>query len=648
MSQGAYNVPTGGSISMVSFAALMNAAYDALASANSGASAPANGPGNAPLEFQTWFDTTNVNLPVFRLFDGVNWDRIGTLDIVNSLWIPQLGGGFATLTAASTTDLGATPQCAITIIGTTTINSFGTSAKNGEMKLVYANAAFTITNSSNIICPQGKSIKTAVGDTFLATYSGSNQWTVALYVRSSSQNSGLNILDFGGKGDNSTDNSTPLTNALNALTGEGGSIYFPAGKYKFNTAVSFNLPAGIFSVSLLGAGQDATELTWPNAAGGITLNHNGANSSSHIRDMTFSTGIASGGAAITLALAASIVNPGIAATTDIYRVTLRGADGYLVTDYWTTGLNISNVSDVQIDNLSVAGSSTQQGIGTNIVGLPGSSTYAVEIDIAKSNYFGLNTGIVYNSFVQGVTVDQTNFTFVTNGIISNASETGALVQLAITNSQFNPGTVSAGVGISTGTEIGGLQIINNFFVIGGPNQTGISVPRAEHYAIIGNQIQGLNSNTSIGISIGVRVSGAPGMISHNDIYGFSTAGIGIKLLNTSLSALVDSNVFANNATNISNLGTSNIIRNNPGYNPVGISAAVTMGASPFSYTAGASPETHYINQNPSGTAVGSKSGIQIISIQANISTYYIIELEPNESYSITWATTAPTYTKDVH
>jgi hypothetical protein len=464
----------------------------------------------------------------------------------------------------------------------------------------------------------------------------------------------LNIEAFGGKGDNLTDNLTSYLTALLALGGQGGGVYFPPGKYKFSANAAFNLPGGIFSVSVIGAGQDATELVWPNLLGGLTFNYAGISSSVHIRDLTLSTGQPSGGNALLLNMATSVVNVGVAATSDIYRVTMRGSDGYRQTNYWSTGLAIQNVSQIQVDNLTVSGSSSQQGIGTSIIGLPGSGTYAVLLDIAKSNYFGLATGLFYGSYVQGVTVDQTNFIFVTTGIGSAPGESGALVELAVTDSQFNPGLVSGGVGINTGTFIGGLMVIGNFFVIGGPNQFGIVVQQAGHHCVAFNQIQGLNSTGSFGVVIGARTSGAPGMVTHNDIYGFGSGGTGIWLQSTSASALVDGNLFANNTTTILNQGTANLIRNNfgnpaigGGYNPVGISGPFTMGASVFTYTAGASPETHYINQSASNNGSVSKSGIAVAQLR-DPGTYYIVELEPNESYAVAWATTAPTYVKDVH
>jgi hypothetical protein len=72
-----------------------------------------------------------------------------------------------------------------------------------------------------------------------------------------------------------------------------------------------------------------------------------------------------------------------------------------------------------------------------------------------------------------------------------------------------------------------------------------------------------------------------------------------------------------------------------------------MGASPFTVTAGASPETHYVKQSATNTAFCGKGGIVTTNL-VNPSTYYAIELEPNESYSCTWTAPAPTYTKDVH
>src|SRR5258708_38411158 len=55
----------------------------------------------------------------------------------------------------------------------------------------------------------------------------------------------VSITTFGGVGDNTTENTTPLINALASLSGTGGTISFPPGKFRFNSAPVFNFPPGI-------------------------------------------------------------------------------------------------------------------------------------------------------------------------------------------------------------------------------------------------------------------------------------------------------------------------------------------------------------------------------------------------------------------
>ncbi len=87
-----------------------------------------------------------------------------------------------------------------------------------------------------------------------------------------------------------------------------------------------------------------------------------------------------------------------------------------------------------------------------------------------------------------------------------------------------------------------------------------------------------------------------------------------------------------------------------------MAAAANVGASPAVVTAGASPETHYLKQSATNTATVKKPGTtrggscngQEVAVLSNASTYYQVDLGPNESYCVTWSATQPTYTKDVH
>lgn len=449
---------------------------------------------------------------------------------------------------------------------------------------------------------------------------------------------------FAGPGDGVTDSAAALAAALMSLPATGGCIFFPPGTYLFSSAVSFELPGGAFSVSLWGSGTDATILNWPSAGGGLAFSYSGISNSVHLRDLSITTGQPDGGTAVTLSMSAAVANVGVAATSDMFRVTIRGDDGYGGTDYWSTGISISNVSAVQVDTLTVSGSHSQQGTGTVITGLPASGTFAVLLNIAKSNYVFLATGLVYGSFVQGVTVDQTNFTFVTTGISSAAGETGALVQLAVSNSQFNPGQATGGSGITTSTQIGALQIMNNFFVIGGPAQSGITLGIAEHFILTSNSIQGLNSQAATAISIGTTFISSPGIIACNDIFGFGAGGSGIVLSPAAVNVLVTGNTFTANDTNITNSGTGNRVISNPGYNPVGVQP-LAAGPSPFTFTAPSSPETHYLT---GGTLTGPGITVGGLSIQTVASgSPAVIHLEPGDSYTVSY-TSPPAIVRQVH
>lgn len=92
------------------------------------------------------------------------------------------------------------------------------------------------------------------------------------------------------------------------------------------------------------------------------------------------------------------------------------------------------------------------------------------------------------------------------------------------------------------------------------------------------------------------------------------------------------------AARIANSGTTSFIKDNSGYNPVGASA-VSVGASPYTYTAGASAEALYITG-------GTVSAIVKNAVTVFTSTPATIFLEPNESLTVTYSS-APTMNKDV-
>lgn len=183
-SQGSGCLPTTGTVSGLTFAQGVNAAIAALISSNSGASAPATDCSAASVKGQVWLDTSSTP-NILKQYDGSSWVVLGALDSTNHLWAPPVGGGAASVTAASTTDLWANSASSITITGTTTITAFASgSAVPGTVKIVTAGAAFGIThNATSLELPSGASLTAAVGDRFLVIAKTASNVAVFAYTR---------------------------------------------------------------------------------------------------------------------------------------------------------------------------------------------------------------------------------------------------------------------------------------------------------------------------------------------------------------------------------------------------------------------------------------------------------------------------------
>jgi hypothetical protein len=102
-----------------------------------------------------------------------------------------------------------------------------------------------------------------------------------------------------------------------------------------------------------------------------------------------------------------------------------------------------------------------------------------------------------------------------------------------------------------------------------------------------------------------------------------------------------------NTTAVSNVasGTGNVIRDITGYNPVGASA-VTTAASPWTYNAGASPETLYYSAT-SGISAVTQGGVGILPAPVGANIPLTTELGPGEKIVITYTGTL-TAKKMVH
>jgi hypothetical protein len=360
------------------------------------------------------------------------------------------------------------------------------------------------------------------------------------------QNPVVSLTAFGGKCDNTTLNDAPLSNALASLSGTGGSVYFPPGKCKFNSQVSFTLPAGEFSVSLFGSGVDATTLTWPNAAGGLQFNLSSQAHSIHIHDLSITTSQAGGGTAIGLLNSVGVVPFVIAGSqTTINNIFIGGEDRTGLTNYWTIGINDSQVSNINIDSATIYGNSAGT-LGTGFA-VDGSTAFQIGTNIQRSNFFSLGTGISVGTRVQGLTVNSSSFVNGTTGINVLAAGTG-LEQLYVGGSEFN---VLGDQIITTTAFPDATFTANTFFVPSG--KSGLNLAANQVFNAVGNYFQGITAGVGTGVTVGTS-GGVASNISGNIFQNLSG---GINLQAGSQNVSVNGNDFSSTTTPIVNSGTNN-------------------------------------------------------------------------------------------
>jgi hypothetical protein len=174
--------PTAGIYSGVQFSQLLGDAFRSIASGNKGATAPANVSG-AAVDGLSWIDDSVTPWLKKRYING-GWATEGAYNPSDSSWVGLIGGGTASIASASTADLGSVPQANVTITGTTTITSFGSSAAIGIIKFIRFDNALVLAHSGGLRIPNGGfPLATAADDRAIVTHLGSGTWEVTHYTR---------------------------------------------------------------------------------------------------------------------------------------------------------------------------------------------------------------------------------------------------------------------------------------------------------------------------------------------------------------------------------------------------------------------------------------------------------------------------------
>jgi hypothetical protein len=376
--------------------------------------------------------------------------------------------------------------------------------------------------------------------------------TAGLLPTASGTGTCMDITAYGGSPAN-PDNTAAVVAALNASSGDGRCVYFPPGLFTFASNLKYVLPNGSASITLTGAGADVTQLYWP-AGGGLTIDYVGAQNSVHLRNMSLTTGSVGVGSAVVLNQTNGDVGVADNALSDLFDVTIRGADGYSQNDYWDRAVEINQISNVNLVGLVVAGPGgaaySIKGIGVMLEG--SANNPAVVFNVTGSTFNYLSKGIVYGQQVQGLTVSQSNFVGDDYGIDVPTNISG-LDQLTVVGSQFNCATG----GIYVGSSLSNTLFSANLFIV--PNTgRGIHLQQAYLYSAVGNSFNigssAKGGDYPIGIEVGSTAGG--GTITGNLFDNMVTS---IVLDRTSTGANVQSNEYSNDTTMVKNLGTGNTV-----------------------------------------------------------------------------------------
>jgi hypothetical protein len=330
----------------------------------------------------------------------------------------------------------------------------------------------------------------------------------------------IDILRHGADRTGVRDSAAAFGAAVSASDSAAICIYVPAGTYRFTSSPTLTLRAGDpdAAIAIKGDGSGLSRLVFDTDVSGPVLRLNGSRQSFHIRDIS----ILAGGKDKT-ATGLAIIQQGAPspnpAQSDITGVTIRGKDGFGVSDRFARGMYLNQVSNVSLTNTVITGSRDGAPYATQGICLSMDGTAAsipVQINIVSSQINHCGVGLRYGPYVQGLQIIGSNFVGNGTAIHQPASNVGN-DQLAVTASQFNSGLHN----ILLEAPIDGVTIGANDFYIAEGGVASVAMPGVQ-FAIQGNSFTQLGTAHATAITIGAFMLDA-GVITGNSFNNFATA-----------------------------------------------------------------------------------------------------------------------------
>lgn len=473
-----------------------------------------------------------VNSPSLQYF---SYSSIGTLNVAGQF--EDQSGNVLSLSGTNTSGFNFYTKGGTAIAA---LLSNGNVAAVGCMQLAGgAGASWCQASGAPTSTPSAGSLFSRTDTGQLYTYT-SGQWNAKA-------SSGCpNILDYGGSSLGVVSNNTAWSAAV-AGAGTKACIYFPGpGTYFFSSSPSWTAGASNSYITVKGDGPNVSNLQF--GAGGLVFNgtHNG--DAINVEGLTFITN------GVGTANAISMLNTGPQngfAASNLKNLSFHGLDGFAVTDYWNIAMNLSSWSNVNFDEINLVGASTLSGASGNGIGIALTTAGSVSGVIYNLHHvtdsYG-SVGLQIGDFIQGITVQESNFTAVERGIYAlPGSAYGHNDQLLISHNQFESHTA----GIDIESPFRHTNVDHNYFI----------VPTSASGAIFNNYAE-TSVDTNQLINVGGSGNGIvfstwsndASVVKNNTTEFFVT---GVWLQSTSQHTEAMGNIGTSNTNDLLNTGTGN-------------------------------------------------------------------------------------------
>ncbi len=472
-----------------------------------------------------------------------------------------------------------------------------------------------------------------------------------------------NVRSYGAKCDGSADDSAAINSTVAAVPSGGTVLFPPNATCLIGSGVTVAHP----NIFLVGSGGSV--LKAKNSAGilgGLVVATNAA-TGLVIRNLTIDGNRANGGMnAVTGVVGQWAVNiSGSDALIDNVEVKNSSAIGVFVGD---TSISPAHVT-IQNSNIHDNGGVTVAGSGFGVPGgfgvgvMSGGAASPVGLTIAN-NHIENNHNTVTSPGDSTALNLLSNKNIVTGNYVKNnynvnggqivigiaASSATASDSIVSNNTVIHSG--SFGGDVTDGIEIDSSYVTVTGNLIVGGSEGIIITTDSNHIVVTGNTAHGCTGSGIVAINAAGGLTGPTDLAITGNNFSANAFGVAIqsKVMNTSV---VGNNVFGNSTQPVAGQtalpAANNVeIRENPGYNGSFTSsmvAAITVGASPFVYAAGVSPEMVYIRGGTVSAVTkyygGSSTGVNLCT-----ATECYVLVPPNQSISISYSV-LPTMIKDV-